>query len=327
MPKISVIIPVYNGEKTIEATINSVLQQTFDDFELIIINASSTDSTLEIISQIQDERIKVFTYNRANVAVNRNRGFNQSKCEFVTFLDADDLWTADKLEAQYKILQENPQAGVVYSLTDAIDENSKFLCRWSYATWTGDVYTKLLLANFIGSGSNVMVRSKALKEVGDFDESLTNAQDLDMWLRLAKKYEFISIKKVQIFYRISANSMSSNILGMEKSYLQIIEKACYDERAASYQYLKQYSIANLYKYLGYKALEASPGQQKPLQVAQLIWKSIRYDPPILLKPVIYKALLKLAVITLLPTNMARLLFTNFPKIFNTITLLGYAKIY
>jgi len=208
---ISVIIPVYNAEKTIKETIESVLNQTFTNFELIIINSESTDETLSIISQIRDDRIKVFSYPKANVAVNRNRGFKHATGEYITFLDADDLWTSDKLAAQYTALQENPQAGVAYSWTNCIDENSKFLRKTSHVNWSGDIYSKFLLDDFIGNGSNVMIRNNLLIEVSGFDESLTNAQDTDMWLKLSAITDFICVPKAQILYRIQQLSMSSNV--------------------------------------------------------------------------------------------------------------------
>lgn len=323
---ISVIIPVFNGEKTIKETVDSVLNQTFTQFELIIINADSTDSTLEIISQIQDPRIKIFSYPQANVAVNRNRGFHHSIGEFITFIDADDLWTPDKLEAQYNALLENPKAAVVYSWTDAIDEQGKFLRRCSHGTWQGDIYAKLLLDDCIGSGSNVMIRQNVLAKVDGFNELLTNAQDSDLWLRLAAITDFICVPKVQIFYRILPNSMSSNILGLEESNLKIIHSAFTHEKAASLQHLKQYSIANLYKYLSYKALDVSPGKQKPLQVLRILAKAMTSDPLLAVKPVMFKAFLKLALMTILPPEWSRMLFAKFPKLSNTSTFLGYEKI-
>jgi glycosyltransferase involved in cell wall biosynthesis len=325
MPLISVIIPVYNGELTIFKTIESVLCQTLSDFELIIINADSSDFTLDIVSSIKDQRLKVFTYPKANVAVNRNRGVLAGCSKFVTFLDADDLWTPDKLEAQYQALEENPQAALAYSFTNAIDEKGKFLRPCSHATWTGDVYSKLLLDDFIGSGSNVMIRKEAFTEVGGFDQSLTNAQDTDLWLKIAAKYHFVSVNKVQILYRISANSMSSDILGLEKSNLQVIERAFACEKAASYQHLKRYSVANLYKYLSYKALEAPPGQQKTLQAARFLASAGKNDPTLLVKPVMFKAFLKLAAMSILPPHCSRKLFTKFPRFSNTSTFLGYEK--
>ena len=252
--QVSVIIPVYNGGKTIKETIQSVLNQTFTNFELIIINANSTDATLSIISQIEDERIKVYSYSKANVAVNRNRGIKHATGNYITFLDADDLWTDDKLAAQYTALQSNPQAGVAYSWTNCIDENGKFLRKTSQVNWNGDVYSKFLLDDFIGNGSNVMIRRELLIEVGGFDEKLTNAQDTDMWLKLSALSNFICIPKAQILYRILTDSMSSNVLGLEKSNLEIIQRAFAHKKAKYYQHLKSKAIGNLYKYLCYKVL-------------------------------------------------------------------------
>ncbi|MFN6566348.1 glycosyltransferase [Dendronalium sp. ChiSLP03b] len=324
-PIITVIIPVFNGEKTIKETINSILQQTFTQFELIVINADSTDSTLNIIYQIKDSRIKVFSYPKANVAVNRNRGFHHSYGEFITFIDADDIWTSNKLEAQYKALVEYPEAAVAYSWTNCIDETGKFLRKCSYVQWTGDVYHKLLLDDFIGSGSNVMIRRNAFIAVGGFNESLSNAQDTDLWLRLAASYHFVSIPESQILYRVSAQSMSSDILGLEKSNLQVIAQAFNHKKAETLQHLKKYSIANLYKYLSYKVLDVPPGQQKTLQAVRVIATAIKSDPSLALKPIAFKAFLKLILMTLLPPKWARKLFAKFPKISNTSTFLGYEK--
>ncbi|MGM3309359.1 glycosyltransferase [Anabaena sp. WFMT] len=322
---ISVIIPVFNGQTTIKETIHSILEQTFTDFELIIINGDSSDSTLEIVSHIQDPRIKIFSYPRANVAVNRNRGFHHSCGEFITFLDADDLWTRDKLESQYTAFQENPQAGVVYSWSHRIDENGKFLRKCSSVYWMGDVYEKLLLDDFIGSGSNVMIRRDIFTLVGGFDESLTNAQDTDMWLRLSAITDFICVPKAQILYRMVPNSMSSNILGLEKSNLQVIHRAFTHQKAESYQNLKPQAIANLYKYLCYKALDASPGKQNTLVTTRFILIAVITDPSLLIKPIIWKATLKLLVMTLLPPIWVNVLFTKFPRFSNTSTFLGYEK--
>jgi len=101
--------------------------QIYSNFELIVIDDGSNDSTLDVIKNIQDSRLKVFPYPSAgSAAVSRNRGFSHASGEFIVFLDADDLWTPDKLEAQLAALQENPPAAVAYSWVDRIDESSQF---------------------------------------------------------------------------------------------------------------------------------------------------------------------------------------------------------
>ena len=115
MPTISVVIPAYNAEHTILDTIKSVQQQTFSDYEIIVINDGSEDRTLELVEQVEDSRVKVFSYSNGGLSTARNRGIARATGEYITFLDADDLWTPDKLEAQLAALQKHPEAGVAYS--------------------------------------------------------------------------------------------------------------------------------------------------------------------------------------------------------------------
>lgn len=188
MPLISVVIPVFNGEKTIKETIYSLLKQTFTDFELIIINDGCQDLTVEVISSIQDSRIQVYSYPNAGLAASRNRGINHATGEYITFIDADDLWTPDKLESQFNALKNHPEAAVAYSWTDYIDQSSQFLRRGSHITLNGNIYPHLLVLDFLENGSNPLIRSQAFVEVGYFDESLKAAEDWDMLLRLASHY-------------------------------------------------------------------------------------------------------------------------------------------
>ena len=185
MSLISVIIPVFNGEKTIKETIESVLNQTFSDLELIVIDDGSHDSTLNIISCVRDLRLKVFSCANAGVCVSRNRGFSHASGEFISFLDADDLWAPNKLEAQLKALEANPQAAVAYSWVDYIDRTGKFSRAGNQITANGNIYEKLLVHNVLENGSNPLIRRQALAEVGGFNQKFSGTADWDMWLRLA----------------------------------------------------------------------------------------------------------------------------------------------
>ncbi|MEH2373126.1 glycosyltransferase [Nostoc sp.] len=307
--QISVIIPAYNSEKTIKETIQSVLNQTFTDFELIIINDGSQDSTLEVVTQIQDPRIKVFSYSNAGGNVSRNRGLHRAGGEFVSFLDADDLWTPDKLQSQLKALQENVTAKVAYSWTDYIDTNSQFLFSGKRINENRNLYDNLLLDNFLENGSNPLICKKALITLGGFDEFLNAAQDWDMWLRLASKFDFICVPSVQILYRISPNSLSCNLVRQEKSCLQVLERA-YKERPSlldppSRSTLKNswnISLANLYKYLTCKALQKPFNRQKGLTAARFLWKYFLNDSSRLENiNLILKMLLKIVIIFIFPS--------------------------
>jgi glycosyltransferase involved in cell wall biosynthesis len=325
MPTISVVIPVYNGERTILETIKSVLNQTFSDFELIIINDGSHDQTLEMVERIQDSRLKVFSYANAGLSASRNRGVYHACGEYISFIDADDLWTPDKLEAQLRVLQENPKAGVAYSWTNYIDESGHFCRRGSYITATGNVHAKLLLVNFLENGSNPLICRQALIEVGGFEESLLAAEDWDMWLRLAARYDFVCVPSPQILYRVSANSMSTNILKQEVATLAVIEQA-FAQAPESLHYLKPYSVANIYKYLTSKALEGPPERKRSFVAARFLLEAVRNDPSLLRSGVLLKVLFKIAVITLLLPKQAQVLLTKVGKFSNIQALYGYIRL-
>ncbi len=281
MPLVSVILPVFNGERTIEETIKSVLTQTLKEFELIIIDDGSTDRTLEIIRQFFDPRIQIFSYPNAGQPASRNRGLQKASGDLVAFIDADDLWTPQKLMSQYQALQQNPTVAVAYSWTQWIDTDGKPIEGGSCLNFSGDVYENLLLNDFIASGSNPLIRRQAIDSVGVFDTSLSNAHDWDMWLRLAVSHKFVSIPEQQVLYRKSHNSMSANVWGMERSSLQVIQKNI--KQLSPPESLIKKSIGNRYKYLMYRSLERPLIFSKGLAATYFLSKVITYDPAFVLK--------------------------------------------
>ncbi|MCX7592214.1 MAG: glycosyltransferase [Fischerella sp.] len=310
MPLISIIIPTYNSEKTIKDTIESVLEQTLTDYELIVINDGSSDSTLDIVSQFHDSRIKVFSYPHQGANVSRNLGLAHAAGEFISFLDADDLWTSDKLASQMKALQENPQASVAYSWTDYIDEKGEFLLAGMHITANGNVYEQLLVNNFVENGSNPLIRKEALLKLGGFDENLSAGQDWDMWLRLARECSFVAVPKVQILYRKSSNSLSSNLARQEKACLKVLDKA-YNDSPKYLQNLRKQSLTNLYKYLTCKAMEKPFNRQKGSVAARFLWKYVINDASRLdhIKLTL-KLFLKIVLIATLPSNLSTALLTG-----------------
>lgn len=299
MPLISVIIPVYNGEKTIKETIESVLNQTFSNLELIVINDGSLDLTLNVISSIKDPRLKVFSYNNAGVCMSRNRGIERTCGEFISFLDADDIWTPDKLEMQLKALQANPQASVAYSWVDYIDKYGNFFHHGNHITINGNAYEKMLIENILENGSNPLIRRQALINVGTFDQSLTLAEDWDMWLRLASHYDFVCVPYPQILYRNSSGSESTNVLKMEKACLKLIEQA-FNRAPASLQYLKKKSLSTLYNYLTFKSLEFPSNRKNSIIAIRFFWNVIQNDLSVMRQwQTMSKALLKISILFIL----------------------------
>ncbi|MGK7872356.1 MAG: glycosyltransferase [Xenococcaceae cyanobacterium] len=280
MPLISVIIPAFNAEKTIRETTQSVLDQTFSDFEVIVINDGSSDATAEIVSQFNDSRIKIFSHTNAGLAKSRNWGIANSIGKYLAFLDADDLWTPDKLEAQFRALEENSQAAVAYSWTNYIDENGKFLYPGSYTASEGNVYDQLLLNNFLENGSNPLIRRDAIEQVGVFDESLIAAEDWDLWLRFASQYQFICVPIPQVLYRQPINSLSADVVRQERESLKVIQKN-FAQAPASLQYLKSSTLSNLYLYLTLKGLTGQCSYRKNLTLFLFLLRAVGYSPTLL----------------------------------------------
>ncbi|MEQ9670965.1 glycosyltransferase [Coleofasciculus sp. G2-EDA-02] len=326
MPLISVIIPVYNAEATIQETTQSVLNQTLSDLELIVINDGSQDSTLEIVSSIPDPRIKVFSYPNSGPQKSRNRGIEKATGEYLAFLDADDLWTPDKLDAQFQALQTHPEAAVAYSWTDWIDEKGQFWRRGTYISASGDVQAKLLLIDFIGSGSNPLIRRQALEKVGNFDESLVGGQDWDMWLRLAACYPFAVVPKPQVLYRksLSSNSWSNNVERQEKGFENVISKAL-EQAPESIKSLKGDIISNRYKCLVVDALERPSSRQRGLTAARFLWIALRNDPSLIQARVLVKVVLRMTIVTLLPPQQAQGLLAKLGKFADVHALYGYLR--
>ena len=306
MSLISVIIPVYNSEKTIQETLKSVLNQTFSDFEVIVINDGSQDSTLDIISSIQDSRIKVFSYPNAGISASRNRGISQASGEFIAFLDHDDLWTPDKLESQLRALQENPQAAVAYSWTDLIDEASQFIKPYSHLSVTGNVHEKLLVSNFLKTASNPLIRKEALIQLGGFDQSICGPEDWDLFLRLAAHYHFVAVPRPQVLYRMITGSASTNVFRQEVESLKVIERA-FNQAPESLQHLKKRTIVNLYKYLTFQSLELPSGRQSGIAAIRCLWQAVRIQPSLLRQRTMLIALFKIAAVVLLPSQQSKAL--------------------
>lgn len=283
MPTISVVIPAYNAEHTILETIASVQQQTFSDFELIVINDGSTDRTLELLQNVEDERLKIFSYENGGLSVARNRGITHATGEFIAFLDADDLWTPDKLELQLTALQQHSEAGIAYSWTNYVDEQGKLLDTGVHLFFEGDVQAELLVNNFIASGSNPLIRRRAIESVGEFDPTCAGCADWDYWLRLSAKWSFVVVPKHQILYRQSSSSMSSKVKLMEEAGFRVVEKA-FQAAPPELQALKNRSLAWIYQYCAQQYLQRSTNNIDGInQAGQKLWMAIRLYPKILLE--------------------------------------------
>ncbi|KYC39250.1 glycosyl transferase family A [Scytonema hofmannii PCC 7110] len=313
MSIVSVIVPAYNAERTILQTVLSIQKQSLSDLEIIIINDGSTDKTVELLNTVQDPRLKIFNYENGGLPVARNRGISHATGEYVAFIDADDLWTPDKLESQLAALEKHPDAGVAYSWTRFMDEKAETYHLSTPIYFEGDVYANLLVWNFIASGSNPLVRREAIKDVGEFDATLRSAEDWDYWLRLARRWHFAVVPKAQVLYRKSSGAMSSKIDVMEKYNLIVIDKAF--ERAPSHlQYLKKQSQAGIYQYMAQLALMYAPPQEKFKLSFEKIQNAIKLYPKLLVQKKTQILMIKLLLIKIFSDHLATFLMQSMSKI-------------
>jgi glycosyltransferase involved in cell wall biosynthesis len=212
-PRITVVIPVFNRAQAVQRAISSVLAQTYQNFELIVVDDGSTDSIAESVSAFLDRRITLIRHerNRGGGAA-RNTGIWAGSGPFVAFLDSDDEWLPTKLERQLEVFERSGERlGFVYTGAERIfpdGSSSRYI-----PERRGDLSSALLTDNVVGETSLGMVRRTALDAIGGFDESLPSSQDLDLWLRLCERFEADvvpeALVKVTIRYdtgRISANA-------------------------------------------------------------------------------------------------------------------------
>ncbi|MGG6269755.1 glycosyltransferase family 2 protein [Leptolyngbya sp. AN03gr2] len=301
-PIISVIIPAYNAEKMIRETIESVLNQTFGNFEIVVVDDGATDKTVEVVQSIPDSRIKVFSYSNGGLPTARNRGIEVSKGEYLTFLDADDLWTPDKLERQWQALEDHPEAGFAYSWTNFIDKDGKLLYRGTRYGNDTNIYHKLLVRNCLESGSNILVRRSAIEQIPHFDPDFPKAADWDFYIRLAAQFKSVCVPDYQIHYRIHEGSSSFNIPASEKACLTIIDRA-FKQAPESLQHLKKYTLATIYTYYVTKLLNFPSKRSNGILAFRYLRLATKYNPD--LYKTIWKAWLKILVILLLPVPLSK----------------------
>ncbi|WP_254565644.1 glycosyltransferase family A protein [Oscillatoria sp. HE19RPO] len=307
MPKVSIIIPAYNAEATILETIDSVLKQTFTDFEILVINDGSQDKTPALVEAISDPRLQIITYPNGGVGVARNRGIALAKGEFIAFLDADDLWTTDKLEKQYDALQESPEAGVAYSWTCFMDVDGTATPPTFHPSpryeWTGNVYERLLVQDFIHSGSNTLIRREAIASAGEFDSTCASCEDWDYWLRVAANWSFVVVPRYQILYRRMPGSMSSKVEVMKREALIAMEKA-YQAAPPELQPLKILTLTNFHKYCAELYLQRSDDINAVREAGKHLRLAIFMQPKMIGDRTTQKIAVKLLIKMLLPKSIA-----------------------
>lgn len=204
-PFFTVVIPTYNRSELLREAINSVLAQTFGNFELIVVDDHSIDDTKNVVASFQDPRIKYILNDRAKGgAGTRNAGIFRANGDWVAFLDDDDVWLPNKLESEYKKIQEVDSAvGLVYSGSAKYDFTKKRQLSVFVPEKEGWIQKDLLYKNYIGTFSRVSIRSDLLKKIGGLDEGFESLQDRELFVRIASIYKVVFIKETLVYMRTS----------------------------------------------------------------------------------------------------------------------------
>ncbi len=207
---VSVIIPVYNSEKYVKETIESVLKQTYQNFEIIIVDDCSTDNSCQIIENIDDQRIQLIQLDKnSGVAVARNIAIENAKGQYIAFLDSDDVWISNKLDTQIDLLKGNQQTPMAYTRITMIDANGKVIkdnCKIKK-----NISYSFLQKNTMIATSSVVINRSVVKEIEMPNRK--SAEDYSLWLSILKRYgNALGIDESLTLYRRHSSSISSSKL-------------------------------------------------------------------------------------------------------------------
>ena len=221
MPTLSVIIHTYNNEKFIAETVESVLNQTYKDYEIIVVDDGSVDGTRDALIPYM-QKIRYHYKENGGIASAKNAGIGLSETEFVAFLDHDDLWVPDKLKIQMECFNENPQAGLVYAKYTSFRDGKELRTKpeKGYSGW---IFKELLAKSFIQT-STVVVKRECLDAVGPYDETFSLGDEYDMFLRIAQKFQCGFVDKGLTRYRVHDTNASNNDFLFDNENLGVYKK-------------------------------------------------------------------------------------------------------
>ena len=291
-PMFSIVMPIYNVEKYLASSINSVLSQTYGNFELICVNDGSSDNSEAILASFKDTRIKVVHQTNAGLSAARNTGIRHSQGIYVAFLDSDDLWHKEKLQKHLQVFQNDHAVSVSYNASQFIDEEGNDMGIGQYPKTRNIQAADIICRNPIGNGSAPVIKRSTLlrtsyQTIKDgypvqafFDESLRQSEDVEYWLRikLMTKAKFSGIAQPLTFYRVNGAGLSADT----SKQLAAWETSILKNRRLDQAFFSQwYKPAKSFQ-LRYLARRAIQSHQAGLAF-KLINQSIATNPAILLR--------------------------------------------
>lgn len=287
-PLVSVVIPAYDAERFIGATLDSVLEQSYENFEVIVVDDGSTDSTVGLVRAYarRDARVRLLEQSHSGVARARNRGILDSRGRYIAPLDADDLWFRDKLTKQVTLFERScDEVGLVYCWSAHIDTEGRLTPHWCAHEVEAEALVALILCNFVGNASAAMMRRDCLEQVGGYDTRLRaqNAEavaDWDLYLRLAERFEFRVVREILMGYRIHPENLSSNLDAMSRAHRVLVDSVARRHPDLPESLLRR-SAAEMSFYL---ALLGSSYHHDGPSSLRWLRQAVRQDPAIAVQP-------------------------------------------
>ena len=255
-PYFSIIIPLYNKEKHIKDTLNSVWSQSFVDFEVIVVNDGSTDDSLENLKTITDNRLNVFSTKNQGVSKARNYGISKASSDLIVFLDADDIWLEHHLQDLKDLHEQFPGCGMYCKSYDKKDGStliaSKFKNITTDSPWKGIVenYFYSSQISSIAWTSAVMIPRSTFETIGSFNTAYNSGEDTDLWIRIALEYPVAFSNTVSAIHNLSSDHKITDLKLSARSHLDFNEfqdQEKQNESLKKYLDLNRYSVAIQYK--------------------------------------------------------------------------------
>lgn len=246
--KFSIVIPVYNKEKHIINTIQSVIDQEFVDYEIVIVDDGSTDKSITYLKSLNNCKINIYHQNNSGVSSARNRGIKQSKGEFILFLDADDIWKNNHIKIINSLIDEFP-LNSVFSSGFAIKNNDRVTKIQKVDAGIVDNYFKQAIIAPVVHTSSICIRKNVFNDLDAFNEQITHGEDIELWARLARNYQIVLAKEVSAYYLKGLDNQATKSMSkLEKSIVNYVD---FSHIHDSYEkkYFQKIIISRFFSYL------------------------------------------------------------------------------
>ncbi len=255
---ISVVVPTYNQAHFLPDCINSVFRQTYDDYEIIVVDDGSTDNTREEMKPYSGRARYIYKAN-GGVASARNVGIHEANGDYIAFLDSDDLWHPEKLKSTAAFIDTLPHCGLFHSNTNLIRENGSMISMLKRRDLGRAAYHELLMGYSLVN-SSITVKKECFTQCGVFYEQFkakAGAEDWDMWIRICRKFPSKLINEALVYYRIHQGNYSKNeFLNLNEDILSVLHRAIERDRRLP-AVVKQKAFSNAYYLRGRKYLRAT----------------------------------------------------------------------